>query len=1130
MVPRAAARALLPLSLLLALSNAPAQQVAPKTPETDKTDKEVALVLSPFEVSATPPVGYLANNTLAGTRINAQLKDIANSVQVLTKEFLDDSGATNYDDLLTFTTSTEVGGIGGNATLDSLDSQTQRDEFSRKEPQFATRVRGLARLDLARDYFLTDVGLDTYITSEVTINRGPNASLFGLGSPGGISNAAIDRALTNRTFGEVNLRTDNYGTARKSLNYNQVLLKNKLALRVAVLHDEKRFEQKTARFKDERYFVAATWRPMNTFSLGANYEKGDGFGNRPVTRLATDRITPWLVNGKPGFNPRTNQWFINGALVTDSARITQLNASTVQFALPNNTVQPVIIFDDPNSPKPGNNGFAVIQAGLPANAAGRTATSLPVAGAVFMRQFLGFRGLIARDPTYIVGGRPEITSAEVAYFNDIQLTDFNIFNPREGSLTGQSEWELQNFEVYSFRAEKTWLDNSLGLELAYQNQYYEADQVVNMSANSGGNLSVDMNLVLLDGSTNPNFGRPYIGGRGFSLARIRERESVQAIGFAKYDFGKKRDGWMKYLGDHTLTAVFQDQSSDELAPNRLNARASNAYNTSIALGGPGLTQANDPVFNSVASANTRGIMVQYLGPSLTNIKSIQDAKIQGVSVPQNFQSTANALRWNPSAAAFQRGSVEFYTNKDNPDQVWIFGNSRNYGEIQSLSNVLQSKFLGGHLVTTTSWRQDAVKSYVANGNRDPATGLFTSSEVALGAAVFDDTVRQTSQGVVVHAPDKWLPQGTGVSLHYVDSQNIAAGSAGVDIFNRSAPLQSGTTKEYGVSVSAFGGKLFARVNVYETKQEWEPLTGTLPQIGMDIVNVMQNNTPAQLAAAGWDLTNGSVIQPGTVIALGIRPLNPNVPNNQTQWNADNIAGTATKYFQNTSSEGMELEVNYAPTRNWRIAFNAAKTGSSVSDVMPIEGPELRRVANEVYLNPKFRNLFIVPNPTLLPNGSYVENNLLSSRADDLLAAVALRGAREGGPLQEIRKWRYNVLTNYKFAGSFWRLSWLDGFGVGTALRWQDKIAIGNPLKVVDGATVPDFDKKYFGPSETNVDTWITYDTKVTADIKLQLQFRIRNITSGEGDLIPVAANPDGQVALWRLGQPMSFELSARLTF
>ena len=73
---------------------------------------------------------------------------------------------------------------------------------------------------------------------------------------------------------------------------------------------------------------------------------------------------------------------------------------------------------------------------------------------------------------------------------------------------------------------------------------------------------------------------------------------------------------------------------------------------------------------------------------------------------------------------------------------------------------------------------------------------------------------------------------------------------------------------------------------------------------------------------------------------------------------------------------------------------------------------------------------------------------------------------------------YNFVNNYKFGGPMWSDSWLKGFSVGAGLRWQDKIAIGNPLKVVNGATVPDFDQKYFGPSDTNVDTWITYDRKV----------------------------------------------------
>ena len=91
-IPNAAECLLLSLSLLLCGSSVQVQVAANKLEEKRKDD---VLMLSPFEISEKLTVGYLANDTLAGTRINTKLKDVANSVQVLTKEFLEDTGATS---------------------------------------------------------------------------------------------------------------------------------------------------------------------------------------------------------------------------------------------------------------------------------------------------------------------------------------------------------------------------------------------------------------------------------------------------------------------------------------------------------------------------------------------------------------------------------------------------------------------------------------------------------------------------------------------------------------------------------------------------------------------------------------------------------------------------------------------------------------------------------------------------------------------------------------------------------------------------------------------------------------------------------------------------------------------------
>ena len=50
------------------------------------------LVLSPFTVTASNDRGYMASNTLAGTRIRSDLKDIGSSITFVTQQFLDDVG------------------------------------------------------------------------------------------------------------------------------------------------------------------------------------------------------------------------------------------------------------------------------------------------------------------------------------------------------------------------------------------------------------------------------------------------------------------------------------------------------------------------------------------------------------------------------------------------------------------------------------------------------------------------------------------------------------------------------------------------------------------------------------------------------------------------------------------------------------------------------------------------------------------------------------------------------------------------------------------------------------------------------------------------------------------------------
>ena len=63
---------------------------------------EETVTLSPFEVTSTRDTGYTATNSLAGGRLVSPIQEMASSVSVLTREFLDDIAATDLQTAANF--------------------------------------------------------------------------------------------------------------------------------------------------------------------------------------------------------------------------------------------------------------------------------------------------------------------------------------------------------------------------------------------------------------------------------------------------------------------------------------------------------------------------------------------------------------------------------------------------------------------------------------------------------------------------------------------------------------------------------------------------------------------------------------------------------------------------------------------------------------------------------------------------------------------------------------------------------------------------------------------------------------------------------------------------------------------
>ncbi|MBP8256689.1 MAG: TonB-dependent receptor plug domain-containing protein [Opitutaceae bacterium] len=291
--------------LILALAPAallPAQQVAdPAKAKPSDQESEQVVKLSPFTVSTEKDSGYFAANTLAGSRMNTNLADLGASVSVVTKQQFEDTASTDINDIFRYEVNTEgsltytpgTQSMRNDGVLDVNAGGTQGNNITPYTNAGANRVRGLGSPSAALNYFpaIGAVPFDSYNTQTVEISRGPNSMLFGLGSPAGIVNQSTAQARLGKRTAQVSLRTDQYGSFRTALNFNEGLVSDKLAIYGAAVFDNRKFDREPSYDRTKRYYGALTFKPFSKTTLKVNVEKYDNDNRRPNTLTPRDYIT-----------------------------------------------------------------------------------------------------------------------------------------------------------------------------------------------------------------------------------------------------------------------------------------------------------------------------------------------------------------------------------------------------------------------------------------------------------------------------------------------------------------------------------------------------------------------------------------------------------------------------------------------------------------------------------------------------------------------------------------------------------------------------------------------------------------------------------------------------------------------
>ncbi len=280
---------------------------------------EPTFELSPFAVDGSTDSGYRATNSISGTRLSIAIKDVPMPIEVVTREFMEDTGATDLRQALKYSS-----GI----ILESQNDLSSRGPSAYQGPggvnnaEGATantngvqlKLRGFVTDNALRDGFLRQNSTDSVNIERVEVVRGPAALLYGTGNFGGVVNYMVLRPSPEKSSSvDVTYGTDNL--MRGTFDSTGALSEDgKLAFRVSGVQQFS--EDHTEHFDQEHFFVAPSilWRPSEKTEIYVDAEYGeqnlDGIGARRLRSVANvgfnnDQNEHSGFYTPPGANPRT---------------------------------------------------------------------------------------------------------------------------------------------------------------------------------------------------------------------------------------------------------------------------------------------------------------------------------------------------------------------------------------------------------------------------------------------------------------------------------------------------------------------------------------------------------------------------------------------------------------------------------------------------------------------------------------------------------------------------------------------------------------------------------------------------------------------------------------------------------
>ncbi len=1093
----------------LAAMQADEAKAAKAVATTTAVADEKAIELSPFEVNAGSDKGYYASNTLSGTRLNSKLEDLGASITVVTKQQLVDTASIDINDIFLYEANVEGT---GQFTDPTLDSRGVLFDNVAGNPQSANRVRGLSAANISIGNFASSgtVPIDSYNLDSVEITRGPNSSIFGLGDASGTVNLNPSSANTTRSSSQVVGRIDSFGGWRTSLDLNRPIFRNKLAVRISGVYEEKGYVRKPSTDQTERLQAALTYKPFKNTTIKLSYETYHNYNQRPNSQAPADGVSYWQQVGRPTWDPVTYRATVNGV---QTAPITYVSGN-------DNTLLPVGLFSigtaivRPAYMVDGGQAFYTIQQ-MPGSITAPYNATLYGSSNNQRYLFSGTDIQLGGGPKF---GEPTMSSLfHMPVIKDKGLYDWSSINsvaPNFGRVWSNNT--RLDLEHYFLNSGRQMLAVQAGWSREDTNTY--SRNIVGQSGGITSVLQVDVNQRLLDGTPNPYFLRPFIGGLEPTVSQRPQFIDDYRVTLAYQLDLTHEQGFLKWLGRHRFAGY------GEYRPSITGSRSS--HDEGVAADNPGL-----------------------VGMSLTNIPGANGVHVY----PRYYMGDAQGQNIDYAAQRVAQPDVvtplyTFDTNTTSPTAgKWVnsnvtmgellTGGSNAKRKIRTEGITWQSFYFNERIVPTIGLRRD--RNYSENNLSTPSNpdGSFNPANLYnFGTSKAWNAGNTKQYGVVVKPFRSWRPIDSAaesgnfladfarsLTLSYNQSDSFQPQSIQYNNLGDLLPNPIGKGKDYGLTLSLFKNTLNITVRKYETLQL--NARGTIGTIDtrartLDVGTGGGNSFTLISKANSWATT-----------LHGPTTADPWTPAQITTY-VNGVLGMTPEYvsflqtaslndINDAESKGYEAEVSYNPTRYWTMRLTGSQQSAIDSNMSP---------AAQQYIDNRMPIWLSVIDPTngvlwwneftggTQPNSYYVGNVL-----SPLKLAIATAGKRK----PQTREYQFNAFTNFRFSG-ITEKPWLKPLSVGGAVRWADKSAIGyfgaapDPDGVIRSLdkNQPIYDKALAHFDFTGSYAFQLFSNKVRG----RVQLNIRNI--GENThLQRIGVNPDGTYWNYRIVDPTQYILT-----